>query len=165
MERIILTKRDKIKIFRKIWTKRDKNRTRTVLSADVWYGMARGDSMISVKKLLTWIFLKNSSTCSQGSTVYQKNKNNFVGGFVMGENHQKSQKFSLLVRVLKLSESVDQYLFHVNCFKFSNFHQFFRFFNWLPIPPIFSTSDIIRYIYRAYKISTISDVRHDEAYF
>ena len=85
--------------------------------------------MISDKKLLTWIFLKNSSTCSQGSTAYQKNKNNVVRGFVMGENHQKSQKFSLLGRVLKLSESVDQYLFHVNCFKFSNFRLFCRFFN------------------------------------
>ena len=57
--------------------------------------------MIPVKKILTWIFLKNAPTCSLGSTVNQKNRKKIVRGFVMGENHQKCQKFSLLGRVLK----------------------------------------------------------------
>ena len=50
--------------------------------------------MILVKKNLTWIFLENAPTYSQGSTVYQKNKNNFVEGFVVGENGQKYPKIS-----------------------------------------------------------------------
>ena len=91
--------------------------------------MTRGDTMILIKKNLTGIFLKNAPMCSQRSTVYQKNKNNFVEGFVVGENGQKCQKFSLLGRLSKFTESVDQYLLHVNYFKFSNFRQFFRFFN------------------------------------
>ena len=106
----------------------------------------RGDTTILIKKFLTWIVLENVPTCSQGSTVYQKNKNNFVKGFVMGKNRQKCQKFSLLDRFLKLTELVDQYLMHVNFSKFSNFHQFFRFLNWLPLSPNFLTGDIIRYI-------------------
>ena len=80
------------------------------------------------------------------STVYQKNKNNFVEGFVVGENGQKCQKFSLLGRLSKFTESVDQNLLHVNYFKFSNFRQFFRFFNWLPPPPIFWNGDNSRYL-------------------
>ena len=67
--------------------------------------------------------------CSQGSTVYQKNKNNFVEGFVMAKNRQKCQKFSLSGQLLEFTESVDQYLMHVNFSKSPNFHQFFRFFN------------------------------------
>ena len=63
----------------------------------------RGDTMILIKKFLTRIFLKNAPTCSQGSAVYQKNKNNSVKGFVMVENHQQCQKFPLMGRVLKLS--------------------------------------------------------------
>ena len=99
------------------------------LSPDKLSGMGRGDTTILIKKFLTWIVLENVPTCSQGSTVYQKNKNNFVKGFVMGKNRQKCQKFSLLDRFLKLTELVDQYLMHVNFSKFSNFHQFFRFLN------------------------------------
>ena len=102
--------------------------------------------MILIKKNLTWIFLKNAPTCSQGSTVYKKNKNNSVESFVVGKNGQKCQKFSLQGQLLKFTESVDQYLMLVNFSKSPNFHQFFRFFNWLPLPPIFSTGDIIRYI-------------------
>ena len=71
---------------------------------------------------------------------------NFFEGFVVGKNGQKCQKFSLLVPLLKFTESVDQYLMHVNFSESSNFHQLFRFFNWLPPPPIFPTRDIIRYI-------------------
>ena len=52
------------------------------------------------------------------------------------------QKFSLLFRVLKWSESFDQYFCHVNYFKFSNFHQFFRFFSFRQPPPISSTTII-----------------------
>ena len=86
--------------------------------------------MILIKKFLTWIFfLKNAPKCSQGSTVHQKNKNYPVEGFVVGKNSQKCQKFSLLAQLLKSTESVDQYLMHVNFSKSPNFHQFFRFFN------------------------------------
>ena len=91
--------------------------------------MTRGDTTILIKKFLTWIVLENVPTCSQGSTVYQKNTNNFVKGFVMGKNRQKCQKVSLLGRLLKFIESVDQYLMHVNFSKYPNFYQFFRFFN------------------------------------
>ena len=79
--------------------------------------------------ILTWIFLKNAPTWSQGSTVYQKNKNNSVEGFVVGKNGKKCQNFSLLGRLLKFIDSVDQYFMHVNFSKSPNFHQFFRFFN------------------------------------
>ena len=85
--------------------------------------------MILIKKILTRIFLKNAPTCSQGSVVYQKNKNNSVEGFVVGKNGQKCQKFSLLGQLLKSTQSVDQYFMHVNFSKSPNFHQFFRFFN------------------------------------
>ena len=106
--------------------------------------MLRGDTMILIKKNLSWIFLKNTPTCSQESNVFQKNKNNSVERFIVGQTGQKCQKFSLLGRLLKFTESVDQYLMHVNFSKSPNFHQFFGFFNWLPPPPIFSTGDIIR---------------------
>ena len=53
-----------------------------------------------------------------------------------------------------------QYLLHVNFSKFSNFHQFFSIFS-LP----FFRLVILLDIYRAYKISTFSDARHDQAYF
>ena len=85
--------------------------------------------MILIKKNLTWIFLKNTPTCSQESTVFQKNKNNSVEGFIVGKNGQKCRKFSRLNRFLKLQESIDQYLMHVKISKFSNFHQFFSIFN------------------------------------
>ena len=85
--------------------------------------------MILIEKNLTWIFLKNAPTCAQGSSVYQKNKNNSVEGFVAGENGQKCQKFSLLGELMKLTESIDQYIMHVDFLKSPNFHQFFRFFN------------------------------------
>ena len=85
--------------------------------------------MILIKKILSWIFLKNTPTCSQESTVFQKNKNNSVEGFVVGKNGQKRQKFSLWGKLLKFTESVDQYLMHVNFSKSPNFHDFFRFFN------------------------------------
>ena len=82
----------------------------------------------------------------------------------MGENRQKCRKFSRLNRFLKLQQSVDQYLMHVNISKFSNFNQFFDFLiDSQPLP--FFRLVILLDICRAYKISTISDVRHDEAYF
>ena len=65
----------------------------------------RGDSMI----FLTWIFMKIAIMCSRGLTVYQKNKNNFVGGFKMGGDRQKWRKFSLLDRLLKAVESILQF--------------------------------------------------------
>jgi len=55
--------------------------------------IGRGDTMILIKKILIRIFLKNAPTCSQGSVVYQKNKNNSVEGFVVGKNGKKCQKF------------------------------------------------------------------------
>ena len=127
--------------------------------------MTRGDTMILIKKFLTRIFfLKNAPTCSQGPTVYQKNKNNSVEGSVVGKNGKKCQKFALLGQLWN-SQNSDQYLMQINFSKSPNFHQFLRFFDWLPLNLIFTTGDIIRYIYRAYKISTMSNVRHDEAYF
>ena len=48
-----------------------------------------GDSMIFVKIFLTCIFTKKAPKCSRGSTVYQKNQNNFVWGFKMGGDRQK----------------------------------------------------------------------------
>ena len=69
-------------------------------------------------------FLKNAPTCSQGSTVYQKNKNNSVEGFVVGKNGQKCQRFSLLGQLLKFIVSVDQYLMHVNLRIFISFLDF-----------------------------------------
>ena len=85
--------------------------------------------MILIKKNLIWIFLKNAPTWCQGSTVYQKNKNHSVEGFVVGKNGKKCQKFSLLGRLLKFIESGDLYLMHVNFSKSPNLDQFFRFFN------------------------------------
>ena len=85
--------------------------------------------MILIKNFLARIFLKNASTCSQGSTIYQKNKNNSVEGFIVGKNRQKCQKISLFGQLLKFTESVDQYLMHINFSESPNFHQFFRFFN------------------------------------
>ena len=81
--------------------------------------------MILIKKILNWIFLKNAPTRSQGSTVYQKNKNNFVEGDVVGKNGQKCKKISHLGQLLKFTESGDQYLMHVNSSKSPNLHQFF----------------------------------------
>ena len=81
--------------------------------------------MILIKKLLIWIFLKNAPTCSQGSTVYQKNEHNSVVGFKVGKNRQKCQKFSLLGQLLKFTESVDQYLMHVIFFQISEFSSVF----------------------------------------
>ena len=85
--------------------------------------------MIFVKIFLTWILMKIAPMCSRGLTVYQKNKNNSVEGFVVGKNGQKCQKFSRLGQLLTFTELVDQYLMHVNSSKSPNFHQFFRFFN------------------------------------
>ena len=84
--------------------------------------------MILIEKFLARIFLKNAPACSQGSTVYQKNKNNSVQGFIVGKNGRKCQKFSLLGQFLKLTESVDQYFMHVNFSKSPNFYQFFLIF-------------------------------------
>ena len=90
--------------------------------------------MILSKKFLTWIFLKNAPTCSRGPTVYQKNKNNFVGVFEINENLQKCRKFALFERLLKAAELVHQYLLHVKFFKI---FQFFRFFIFLQVSPDF----------------------------
>ena len=124
----------------------------------------RGDSMILMKNFSTWILIKSAPTCSRGWTVDRKNKNKFVECLKMAENRQKCRKFSCLNRFLKLQKSVDQYLMHVNISKFSNFNQFFDFLiDSQPLP--FFRLVILLDIYRAYIISTISDVRHDEAYF
>ena len=53
--------------------------------------------MILIKKILNWIFLKNAPTRSQGSTVYQKNKNNSVEGFVVGKNDKNVKNSHFLV--------------------------------------------------------------------
>ena len=45
--------------------------------------------MTLMKNFSTWIFMKKAPTYSRGSTVYQKNKNNFVEDFKMGGDRQK----------------------------------------------------------------------------
>ena len=50
---------------------------------------------------------------SRGSTVYEKNRNNFDLGYEMGRKSQKCRKFLLLDRLLKVHESILQYLLHV----------------------------------------------------
>ena len=62
---------------------------------------------------------------SRGSTVYEKNKNNFALGYEMGRKGQKCRKFLLLDRLLKVTESILQYLIHI---KFSDFFEKFIFF-------------------------------------
>ena len=62
---------------------------------------------------------------SRGSTVYEKNKNNFALGYEMGRKGQKCRKFLLLDRLLKVTESILQYLLHV---KFSDFIENLIFF-------------------------------------
>ena len=62
---------------------------------------------------------------SRGSTVYEKNRNNFDLGYEMGRKGQKCRKFLLLDRLLKVTESILQYLLHV---KFSVFFENFIFF-------------------------------------
>ena len=106
----------------------------------------------------------------------------------MGGNRRKCRKFSRLNRFLNLQESIDQYLINVYYIRyytvlygiytvyyiryyiryiFPNFRILISFFDFLidsqPLP--FFRLVILLDIYRAYKISTISDVRHDEAYF
>ena len=61
---------------------------------------------------------------SRGSTVYEKNKNNFALGYEMGRKGQKCRKFLLLDRLLKVTESILQYLLHV---KFSDFRKIYFF--------------------------------------
>ena len=90
--------------------------------------ICREDTMILIEKILTWMFLENAPTYSRGSTVYQKNKNNFVEGFVMAKNRQKCQKFSLSGQLLEFTESVDQYLLHVNFFQIFEFSSVFLIF-------------------------------------
>ena len=62
---------------------------------------------------------------SRGSTVYAKNRNNFDLGYEMGRKGQKCRKFLLLDRLLKVTESILQYLLHV---KISDFFEKFIFF-------------------------------------
>ena len=62
---------------------------------------------------------------SRGSTVYEKNRNNFDSGYEIGSKGQKCRKFLLLDRLLKVTESILQYLLHV---KFSDFFEKFIFF-------------------------------------
>ena len=51
---------------------------------------------------------------SRGSTVYEKNKNNFDSGYEMGRKGQKCRKFLLLDRLLKVTDSIlDVILLHV----------------------------------------------------
>ena len=112
----------------------------------------------------TWIFLENEPMCSQGSTVYQKNKNNFVEGFVMGKNCQKCQKFAFrsTFEIHRIRRSVS----FASKF-FPNLRIFISFLNFLidsHCSPFFRLV-ILLDIYKAYKISTIGDARHDQAYF
>ena len=72
---------------------------------------------------------------SRGLTVYEKNKNNFALGYEMGRKGQKCRKFLLLDRLLKVTESILQYLLHV---KFSDFFEKFIFF---VIPGVSRTFD------------------------
>ena len=55
--------------------------------------------MIYVKVFLARIFLKNAPTCSRGSIVYQKYKNNFGVGFKVGGNESinPSVSFTCLI--------------------------------------------------------------------
>ena len=87
--------------------------------------------MILSKKFLTWIFLKNTPTCSRGPIVYQKNKNNLVGVFEIDENLQKCRNFSLMERLLKAAELVHQYLLHVKYLNFYNFFDLYLFSKFL----------------------------------
>ena len=121
--------------------------------------------MILIKKILNWIFLKNVPTCSQGSTVYQKNKNNFVEVYVVGKNGQKCQKnftFGSTFEIHRIGRSVS---YACKFFQISEsssvFLDFLVYSRFLP----FFQLVILLDIYRAYKISTISGARHDEAYF
>ena len=66
---------------------------------------------------------------SRGSTVYEKNRNNFDSGYEMGRKGQKCRKFLLLDRLLKVTESILQYLLHV---KFSDFFEKIIFFSLFP---------------------------------
>ena len=71
--------------------------------------------------------LKKAPPYSRGSTVYEKNRNNFHWGYEMGEKGQKCRKFPLLDRLLKVTESVHQYLLHVKFQKnFSFFLEIFQ---------------------------------------
>ena len=68
--------------------------------------------MILVKNF--WLgFKKKEPPYSRGSTVYEKNRNNFHWGYEMGEKGQKCRKFPLLDRLLKVTESIVHYLLHV----------------------------------------------------
>ena len=62
---------------------------------------------------------------ARGSIVYEKNRNNFDLGYEMGRKGQKCQKFLLLDRLLKVTESILQYLLHV---EISDFFEKFIFF-------------------------------------
>ena len=64
-------------------------------------------------------------------------RNNFFGGFLMGGNVQNCRKFSLLDRLLKVVESIFQYLSHV---KFSDF---FTKFDCFGIPWVSRTFDLV----------------------
>ena len=69
---------------------------------------------------------------SRGSTVYEKNRNDFVWGYEMGGKGQKYRKFSLLNRLLKVTESILQYLLDV---KFRKNFSFFSIFLVLHVSP------------------------------
>ena len=71
----------------------------------------------------------------RGSTVYEKNRNNFGLGYEIGRKGQKCRKFLLLDRLLKVTESILQYLLHI---KFSDF---FEIFNFSIIPGVSRTFD------------------------
>ena len=58
--------------------------------------------MILVKIFLTRIFLKKAPTCSRGSIVYQKYKNNFGVGFKVGEIVKNDKKIHFCTDFLKL---------------------------------------------------------------
>ena len=76
--------------------------------------MDRGDTMILIKKKLTWIFFEKCTNVVSGLDGISENKNNSVKDFVGGKNGRKCQNISLLGRLLNFIESVDQYLLHAN---------------------------------------------------
>ena len=77
--------------------------------------------MILIEKILTWIFLENAPTYSQRSTVYQKNKNNFVEGFVVGKMAKNIKKitFGSTFEIHRIGRSVSYACKFFQIFEFS----------------------------------------------
>ena len=85
---------------------------------------SREDSMIFVEIFWIGFFLKIALACSRKLTVYQKNSDNFVWGFLIDENSQKCRKFLVLDWLFKTTALILQYVLHVNFPKFLGFCKF-----------------------------------------